>query len=126
MSTRTDQSATPDAGNSAGVRTLVFLRDRGILVLWLVLVAVFAFWAAPYFFTINNAALVANAAALTAIFAAAVGIGVLSGALDFSVPGTAAMAAVVGGMVLRAGAPAWIGIVVAIAVGLAIGFVNGV
>lgn len=128
MSATKDQpaSGSADAGNSTAVRTLVFLRDRGILVLWLVLVAVFAFWAAPYFFTINNAALVANAAALTAIFAAAVGIGVLSGALDFSVPGTAAMAAVVGGMVIRAGAPAWVGIVAAIAVGLLIGLVNGV
>lgn len=120
------KAGAPDAGSTVGVRTLVFLRDRGILVLWLVLVAIFAFWAAPYFFTLTNAALVANAAALTAIFAAAVGIGVLSGALDFSVPGSAAMAAVVGGMVIRAGAPAWLGIVAAIAVGVFVGLVNGV
>ena len=35
-----------------------------------------------------NAALVANAAALTAVFAAAVGFGILSGALDLSIPGS--------------------------------------
>ncbi len=35
-------------------------------------VVFFAFWASPYFFTLANAGLVANAAALSAIFAAAV------------------------------------------------------
>ncbi|WP_394554894.1 ABC transporter permease [Agromyces sp. MMS24-JH15] len=108
-----------------GVRGLVFLRDRGIIVLWLVLVAIFAFWAAPYFFTLQNAALVANAAALSAVFAAAVGFGILSGALDLSIPGSATMAAVVAAVAMRAGAPAWLGILIAIVVGGAVGWGNG-
>jgi ribose transport system permease protein len=95
-------------------------------VLWLVLVAIFAFWASPYFFTLGNAALVANAAALTAVFAAAVGFGVLSGALDLSIPGSATMASVVGAIVIKAGMPAWLGIAAAIAVGVAVGAVNGI
>jgi ribose transport system permease protein len=121
-----ERKGPSDSGGTNGVKTLVFLRDRGIIVLWVVLVAVFAFWAAPYFFTLANAALVANVAALTAIFAAAVAFGVLSGALDLSIPGTATLAAVTGGTVLHAGAPVWLGIAVTLAVGVGIGIINGV
>ncbi len=71
-----ERAAATDSSGTNGVRTLVFFRDRGILVLWLVMIAVFAFWAAPYFFTLANAGLVANSAALTAIFAAAVAFGI--------------------------------------------------
>lgn len=121
----TNAERTGDSGGSNGVRALVFLRDRGILVLWILLVLVFAFWAAPYFFSLANAALIANSAALTAIFAAAVGFGILSGALDLSIPGTATVAGVVAALVLHAGLPAWVGIVVAIAVGVGVGTLNG-
>lgn len=118
-------TGAPAGDGATGVRALVFLRDRGIIVLWILLVAIFAFWASPYFFTLANAALVANAAALTAIFAAAVAFGILSGALDLSVPGSATMAAVVAAVVIKAGAPAWVGILAAIVVGIAVGSVNG-
>lgn len=117
-------SETP-ADSASGVRLLVFLRDRGIIVLWVLLVVFFAFWASPYFFTLNNAALVANAAALTAIFGAAVGIGILSGALDFSIPGSATMSAVVAALALTAGVPVWLSLVFALAVGAGVGLVNG-
>ena len=72
---------------------LVFLRDRGIFMLWGLLIVVFAFWCSPYFFTVDNALLIANAGALTALFAAGVGIGIMTGVLDLSLPGTAAIAA---------------------------------
>ena len=117
-------TARADAGSTTGVRTLVFLRNRGILVLWLVMVAVFAVWAQPYFLTLGNAALVANAAALTAIFAASVAFGVLSGALDLSVPGSATMAAVVAGKLIHAGQPVWLGLLAGVALGAAVGVVN--
>ncbi len=120
-----ERAAAADLGATNGVRTLVFFRDRGIIVLWLVMVAVFAFWAAPYFFTLANAGLVANSAALTAVFAAAVAFGILSGALDLSIPGTATVAAVTGGLVIHNGLPAWLGILAAIAVGVLVGTVNG-
>lgn len=115
----------PDAGGTRGVRTLVFIRDRGIIVLWLLLVAIFAFWGQPYFFTVTNAALVANAAALSALFAAAVAFGILSGALDLSVPAAAALASVVAGQVLTRGGPVWLAIVAGLASGSVVGFVNG-
>lgn len=135
MSSRNDTEAVaairnaeraPDSGGTTGVKTLVFLRDRGIMVLWLLLVAVFAFWAAPYFFTLTNAALVANSAALTAVFAAAVAFGILSGALDLSIPGTATVASVVGGVIIHNGLPVWLGIAGAIVVGILVGALNGI
>ncbi len=70
---------------------------------------VFAFWAEPYFFTWTNARLVANAAALSAVFAAAVAFGILSGALDLSIPGTAALSGVVAGKLLENGVAAVVG-----------------
>jgi ribose transport system permease protein len=117
-------AAPTDAGGTAGVRALVFLRDRGIRVLWLLLVALFAVWARPYFLTLDNAALVANAAALTAIFAASVGFGILSGALDLSVPGSATMAAVVAAKLINAGQPVWVGLLAGLALGVLVGVVN--
>lgn len=108
------------------VSILVFLRDRGIFVLWGVLIAIFAFWAAPYFFTVDNALLVANAAALTAIFAAGVGIGIMTGVLDLSLPGTAAMASCVCGWLLTHGANTVVGLLAGLVVGLVVGLVNGV
>ena len=118
-------AAPTDSAASGSVRTLVFLRDRGIMVLWVLLVIIFSLWATPYFFSLDNAALVANAAALTAIFAASVAFGVLSGALDPSVPGVATMSAVVGAKLISIGVPVAISLVVALIVGAALGFGNG-
>ena len=106
-----------EAAGTGRVRALVFLRDRGIIILWLLLVAVFAVWAEPYFFTWTNARLVADAAALSALFAAAVAFGILSGALDLSIPGTAALAGVVAGKLIEDDASR-VAIVAAIAVGV--------
>jgi ribose/xylose/arabinose/galactoside ABC-type transport system permease subunit len=58
------------------------IRTRGVIVIWLALVAFFWAWSGPAFFTLNNARLVASASATTAIFGAALGFCVLAGALD--------------------------------------------
>ena len=90
------------------VSALVFVRDQGIFVLWGVIIVVFSFWCAPYFATLDNALLVANAAALTAIFAAGVGFGVMTGVLDLSLPGTAAFASCLTGWLMTNGVPMWL------------------
>ena len=107
------------------VSTLVFLRDRGIFMLWGLLIVVFAFWCAPYFFTTDNALLIANSAALTALFAAGVGIGVMTGVLDLSLPGTAAIASCVCGWLLTHGQPTWLGLAAGLACGVAVGLSDG-
>jgi len=107
------------------VSVLVFLRDRGIFMLWGLLIIAFAFWCSPYFFTVDNALLVANAGALTALFAAGVGIGVMTGVLDLSLPGTAAIASCVCGWLLTHGNPTWVGLLAGLACGVLVGLVNG-
>ena len=119
------RSVPGDAAGTGGVKALVFLRDRGIVILWIILVVVFAFWAEPHFFTWTNARLIANAAALSALFAAAVAFGIMSGALDLSIPAAAALAGVVAGKMITNGAPVWVSIIVALASGAAIGLCNG-
>ena len=107
------------------VSVLVFARDRGIFILWGVIILAFSFWCAPYFATVNNAMLVANAAAITAIFAAGVGFGVMTGVLDLSLPGTAAFAACVTGWLMTHQQSAWLSLLVGLACGAVVGLVNG-
>ncbi|GAA4245253.1 ABC transporter permease [Dactylosporangium darangshiense] len=109
----------------AHIRWLIFTRDRGIFVLWVVLLAAFSLWASPYFASLDNAILIANAAALTAIFAAGVAVGIVCGALDLSIPGTAAIAACACGWLMTHGAPVWAGIAAALVIGALVGLANG-
>jgi ribose transport system permease protein len=109
----------------AVIRALIFVRDRGIFVLWALLLIAFSIWASPYFGTIDNALLIANAAAITAIFAAGVAVGIIGGALDLSIPGTAALAGCVCGRLITHGTPTWLAIVAALVLGALVGLVNG-
>ncbi|WP_426592396.1 ABC transporter permease [Cellulomonas sp. McL0617] len=112
-------------GDSAGVRGLIFLRDRGIFVLWGLLIIVFSVWANPYFASVNNAILIANAAAISAIFAAGVAVGIICGALDLSIPGVAALSSCLTGWMIINGLPVWLALVTGLLVGALIGLLNG-
>jgi ribose transport system permease protein len=112
-------------GDAAGIRWLIFVRDRGIFVLWVLLLAGFSLWAQPYFASFDNAILITNAAALTAMFAAGIAVGVICGALDLSIPGTAAMSGVACGWLMTHGVPTGLGIVVGLLIGVAVGLANG-
>src|SRR6478752_475495 len=124
---RPPSNSTGPAGQDMprSISVLVFMRDRGIFVLWGLLIAFFAVWCSPYFFTVDNGLLIANAAALTALFAAGVGIGVMTGVLDLSLPGTAAVASCVCGWLLTEGYATWIGLAAGMACGAVVGIVNG-
>ncbi|MGI5132456.1 ABC transporter permease [Pseudonocardia sp. CA-107938] len=111
--------------DSTEIKALVFVRDRGIVVLWIVLILAFSMWASPFFGTWGNAVLIANAAAVAALYAAGVGVGVMSGALDISIPGVAALAGVVCGKLVTSQVSVGIGIVLALLVGVSVGIVNG-
>lgn len=111
-------------GDALAIRGLILLRDRGIIALWILLLLAFGVWA-PHFASLNNGKLIANAAALTAIFAAGVAVGVMSGALDLSIPGTAALAGVSCGQLLVKGWPVWLAIAIGLAIGVVTGIANG-
>ena len=108
------------------VRVLIFVRDQGLLILWVLLVVAFSVTGAPYFFTLGTGVSILNSAAITSIFAAGLGIGVMTGVLDLSVPGTAAVVGVSVGLLVNAGAPIWLALIVGLAIGVVVGAVNGI
>jgi ribose transport system permease protein len=118
-------SAGDPVRDSAGVRGLIFVRDRGIFVLWLVLLLGFSLWARPFFASVDNAVLIANAAAITAIYAAGVAIGIMCGALDLSIPGTAAVAGCTCGWLMTHDKPVWLSLLAGLLVGAVAGLANG-
>lgn len=107
------------------VSALIFVRDQGLFILWVILIAIFSVTGAPYFLTLGTGVSVLNSAAMTSIFAAGLGIGVMTGVLDLSVPGTAAVVGVGVALLVEAGVPVWMALIVGIAVGIVIGAVNG-
>ena len=106
-------------------RVLILLREQGLLGLCVLLVIGFGIAGRPHFLTIATGVSILNAAAITSIFAAGLGIGVMTGVLDLSVPGTAAVVGVVVGKLINGGVPVWPALAVGVAVGVVVGVVNG-
>ncbi len=107
------------------ITSLIFIRDRGIVVLWILLLVLFAIVAQPYFASVSNAMLILNAGAITAIFALAIAMGVFTGSLDLSVPGVAAFAGMVcAWLIVKHDMPTWLGLAVGLGIGLGVGFIN--
>ena len=109
----------PDA-----LSTLVFIRSWGITILLVLLWAVFSA-INPIFGTFDNFSLILGAASISAIFAASIAMGVFSGALDLSVPGTAAVSSIILGLMIAGGQDPVVSIIVAILIGAALGAING-
>lgn len=108
-----------------GISALVFLRERGIVVLWLLLLIFFAIYDYPYFATLDNGLLILNGAAITAVFACGVAISAISGTLDLSIPGVASFAGVIAARLITSGAPVWLALLVGMLVGVVAGLING-
>lgn len=104
---------------------LVFVRSWGITTLLVILGIVFSIWDAPIFGTLDNFSLLLGSSSISAIFAAAIAMGAYSGALDLSVPGTAAVASVSMAMIIGSGGDVITGILVALVIGAAVGLFNG-
>jgi len=121
----TSQQGVAPQRLGSGITALVFVRERGIIVLWLLLLVFFSIVARPYFASIDNGLLILNAAALTAVFACGVAISALSGALDLSIPGVAAFSGVLAAKVITLGAPPWLGLGLGLLVGVLAGLING-
>ncbi|WP_084268434.1 ABC transporter permease [Allorhizobium undicola] len=108
------------------VQALAFLRDQGIVVLWFVLLLGFSVWNAPYFATLDNAMLIVSASSVTAVFAAAMTVGLFAGAIDLSLPGVAALAScVTAALMQNFGMSVPVSLVLGVMVGAFCGYVNG-
>ncbi|MEN9737891.1 MAG: hypothetical protein RJA26_1124 [Actinomycetota bacterium] len=103
---------------------LLFVRSWGIIILFALLWGAFSVWGYPIFGTYTNFSVILQGAAISTIFAAAIAMGVFSGVLDLSVPGTAALSAVVLAKCLLSGAPIWLAFIAAVAVAVVVGLVN--
>ncbi|WP_170223380.1 ABC transporter permease [Nonomuraea turkmeniaca] len=93
-------------------------------MLWIAIVILFAYLAAPYFFTVATGIAMLNSASIASIYAAGLAVGVMTGVFDLSVPGTAALAGVVTALLLRAGVPVWAAILAGLLIGVLVGIVN--
>jgi ribose transport system permease protein len=116
---------SPSTRLPAKVRGLIFVRDQGLLVLWIAIVIAFSYLAAPHFFTLPTGVAMLNSASIASIYAAGLGVGVMTGVLDLSVPGTAALAGVVTALLLKAGAPVAVAVIAGLLTGVLVGAVNG-
>jgi len=103
---------------------LVFTRSWGIVILFAALFGVFSVWGFPIFGSFDNFSLILGAASISTIFAAAIAMGIFSGALDLSVPGIAALGGVVMAKLLLSGVNLWIAMGAAILVGAVFGLAN--
>lgn len=106
------------------ISTLIFIRDRGVIVLWLALIVLFTVWAFPFFLSVSNSMLILQAGAISSIFAAAIAIGVFSGALDLSVPGVASFVGMCTAWLITHDWPVWLALVIGVAIGAVIGVIN--
>ena len=103
---------------------LIFVRSWGIVILAALLWGAFSIWGLPIYGTFTNFSVILQGIAISTIFAAAIAMGVFSGVLDLSVPGTAALSSVILAQTLLSGWPIWAAFVAAIVVSVAVGLVN--
>lgn len=103
---------------------LIFVRSWGIVILFALLWGAFSLWGLPIFGTFTNFSVILQGIAISSIFAAAIALGVFSGVLDLSVPGTAALSAVVLAKCLLSGVNMWAAFAIAIAISVVVGLLN--
>jgi ribose transport system permease protein len=118
-------AATAPSTGTGSFQALVIARDWGIVILLIILLIAFSIWGAPIFATLTNFGLIVGGAAVSALFAASIAVGVLSGSLDLSVPGTAALGSILTGVLVVDGVPSGLALLAGLAIGVVVGLVNG-
>jgi ribose transport system permease protein len=96
----------------------------GVLLALFILMAVFAVLS-PVFFTPGNLSNILIQAGTNAIIAAGMTYVIISAEIDLSVGSTLALSSVVGATVMASGGPIWLGVLVALAIGIGVGLFNG-
>ena len=112
--------------STAGSALMQVVRDyKVIIVLMILLLIITAIWA-PEFFGVQNLVNVARQAAITGIVAVGMTYVILTSGIDLSVGSILAFCGIMFALLIKAGAPIPVGMLVAIGVGILIGIVNGV
>ena len=95
------------------------------LVAALIIIFVFLSIWNPFFLTSNNLLNILKAVVVVGIASAGETVVIISGGFDLSVGSTMAAAGMLAAWMLEGGAPIWMAFIVAIALGIAVGLVNG-
>ncbi len=80
---------------------------------------------APNFLKLDNMLNIARSIAITGVVAIGETFVLIAGGIDLSITSVMAAAGMAAAVVIRAGAPLWVGVIVAIAVGAVVGLING-
>lgn len=104
--------------------TRLLLQIFGIGTFYVVVLVFFAF-ASPYFFTYSNATNILTNVAVIGIVALGQSLAVISGGFDLSVAGTLPLGAVTYAILINAGLPIPLAMMLVLLVGAAVGLVNG-
>lgn len=123
------EASAADAGQKLSplrraIRRASFGRYTGVAV-GLVAVCVYLWLSEPAFMTFSNWENIVRGQAVVAILAIGMTVAVLTGGIDLSIASTAAASSMALGLVVRDGWDWWSAALVAIAVGAALGLVNG-
>ncbi|MBN1834727.1 MAG: ABC transporter permease [Spirochaetales bacterium] len=123
------QARNATVSTAGGVaRTLAavwnYLRDN-IAVLALIIVVIVFSVANPNFFTLANFANIGRQVAMIAIMACGMTMVIVSANIDLSVASTLSFAAMITGLVVEATGSTLLGLLVGLAIGVGVGFVNG-
>ena len=111
---------------TAGSALMQVVRDyKVIIVLMILLLIITAIWA-PEFFGVQNLINVARQAAITGVVAVGMTYVILTAGIDLSVGSILALCGIMFALLIKAGTPIPVGMLVAIGVGILIGIVNGV
>jgi ribose transport system permease protein len=112
--------------SSFGRVALVTTSKYGTLIAMAVMILIFGLSAGNAFLSVNNLLAILNQSALTAIIASGLTLVLVVGEMDLSIGYAASLAGVlVTGLMAKQGLPAFIAILITLAVGAGIGTVNG-
>lgn len=102
-----------------------FVGRYGALILLAAIVVAAAILQPTTFATWNNISTILAGSAVTAIIAVGLTIPIVAGEFDLSIGYQASLAGIIGLTLMQAGAPFWLGLLAALATGLAAGGLNG-
>lgn len=120
----TDRETKQGRSLAERVKEIIAQREFSLFLV-LVVGAIFMSSMSPVFFTWANAEAMLLALSVDAIIAVGMVVLLISGGLDLSVGSTLALTGVVTGLVLNAGQPAWVAILVGMGTAVLVGLGNG-
>ncbi len=106
-------------------KKIIAFRETTLIIIILAVAIIFSILS-PSFLTTSNLTTTAIGLSADGIIAIGMTVAIVLGGFDLSVPGTFALSGVVSGVLFLQGVNIWIACIIAMAIGMLIGFVNGI